>query len=378
MKKNKIILIGPAYPYRGGIADFSERLAHEFQQEGDEVELVTFTLQYPSFLFPGKTQYSTDEAPRDLAISRRISSVNPVSWLRTARYICGRQPDLVIFAYWMAFMAPAFGFIASRLHRKGIRCVGLMHNMVPHEQSILDKLFAPYFVRQMDGFSALSRSVLADIDRFDKKGKPKTFCPHPLYDNFGPQVTREEAVGHLSLDEATRYILFFGLIRDYKGLDLLMEAFAASGLAKQNVRLLVAGEFYSGEERYMALEQSLGLQGAIVWDKRFIPNDEVKHYFAAADIVAQPYRTATQSGVTQIAYHFERPMLVTNVGGLAEIVPDGKAGYVVAPEKEAIADALNDFFANHREATFTKGTRSEKCKYAWSNMTKALKMKNEE
>lgn len=367
-----IVIVGPAYPYRGGIADFSERLAHEFLHEGHSVRLVTFTLQYPSFLFPGTTQYAEGPAPTDLTITRSLNSVNPISWLRTARSIRAAQPDVVIFAYWMAFMAPAYGFIASRLRRKGIRCVALVHNMLPHERTILDMLFAPYFVRRMDGFSTLSQSVCDDVRSLTKENKPVTLCPHPLYDNFGPAVSREEAIAHLGLDAGMRYILFFGLIRDYKGLDLLMEAFADVRLQARNIRLLVAGEFYSGEERYLELERTLGLQGRIVWTRRFIPSDEVRHYFAAADIVAQPYRTATQSGVTQIAYHFGRPMLVTNVGGLAEIVPDGRVGYVVAPQAQAIADALVDFLDAGREPSFTAATQVEKAKYTWSNMTRAL------
>ena len=366
----KIILIGPAYPYRGGIAAFNERLAQQFGNEGHDVELFTFTLQYPSFLFPGTTQYSNDPAPENLTITRSISSVNPFTWVKSARAICRRKPDLVVFAYWMAFMAPCYSTMARHLHRHHIRTVGLIHNMIPHEPNLLDKLFAPRFVARMDAFVALSRSVVDDIHRLDRKNKPKTFCPHPLYDNFGTPVSREEALQHLGLDANHRYVLFFGLIRDYKGLDLLMEAFADARLA--DVRLIVAGECYGSPVKYDELEQHLQISDRIVWHRQFIANDDVKYYFAAASIVAQPYRSATQSGVTQIAYHFERPMLVTNVGGLAEIVPDGHVGRVVNPDAASIADALVDFFEADREAAFTQGVREEKTKYAWSNMTAAL------
>lgn len=372
----KIILVGPAYPYRGGIAAFNERLAQEFMREGHDVELFTFTLQYPSFLFPGTTQYSSDPAPADLTITRSISSVNPLTWGKTARAIRCRKPDVVVFAYWMAFMAPCYCAIARRLHRdRHIRCVGLVHNMIPHEPTILDKLFAPRFVANMDTFTALSRSVVDDIARFDRKKKVKAFSPHPLYDHFGTPVSRDEAIRHLGLDANRRYVLFFGLIRDYKGLDLLMEAFADTRLA--DVRLIVAGECYGSAEKYDGLEKRLHLADRIIWHRQFIPNDDVKHYFAAASIVAQPYRSATQSGVTQIAYHFERPMLVTDVGGLAEIVPDGRVGRVVSPDAAAIADALADFFENDREEAFTQGVREEKGKYSWSNITKALLGGNE-
>lgn len=365
-----IILIGPAYPYRGGIANFNERLAQEFMHEGHQVELITFTLQYPKFLFPGTTQYSNDPAPKDLTITRCLSSVNPLTWSKTARHIRRCNPDVVVFAYWMAFMAPCYTAIAHSLHRHHIHTVGLIHNMIPHEPSLLDKLFAPRFVASMDAFAALSRSVVDDISRLDHHDKPKAFCPHPLYDNFGTSVSREEALNHLGLDVNRHYVLFFGLIRDYKGLDLLMEAFADTRLS--DIQLIVAGECYGSPTKYDDLEQRLHLNDHIIWHRQFIANDEVKHYFAAASIVAQPYRTATQSGVTQIAYHFERPMLVTNVGGLAEIVPDGKVGRVVNPDATSIADALADFFDNNREETFTEGVREEKVKYAWSNMTKII------
>lgn len=365
-----IILIGPAYPYRGGIAAFNERLAQEFMREGHQVELITFSLQYPSFLFPGTTQYSTDPAPNDLTITRSINSVNPLTWGKTARLIRRRNPDVVVFAYWMAFMAPCYTTIAHSLRRHHIRTVGLIHNMIPHEPNLLDKLFAPRFVASMDAFAALSRSVVDDIARLDNHNKPKAFCHHPLYDNFGTPVSREEALCHLGLDAKCRYVLFFGLIRDYKGLDLLMEAFADPRLS--DVQLIVAGECYGSFTKYNELEQRLHLSNHIIWHRQFIANEEVKHYFAAASIVAQPYRTATQSGVTQIAYHFERPMLVTNVGGLAEIVPDGRVGRVVSPNATSIANALADFFDNNREATFTEGVRQEKTKYTWSNMTKII------
>ena len=367
----KIILVGPAYPYRGGIAAFNERLAQQFIREGHEVVLYTFTLQYPSFLFPGTTQYSTDPAPEGLTITRRISSVNPITWLRAARAMLQEKPDMVVFAYWMAFMAPCYTVIARRLHHdRHVRTVGLIHNMVPHEPTLLDQLFAPRFVARMDAFVALSHSVVDDIARLDRQSKPIALCPHPLYDNFGTPVSREEALSHLGLDATHRYVLFFGLIRDYKGLDLLMEAFADPRLA--DVRLIVAGECYGSAEKYEALEQRLALTDHIIWHRQFVPNDEVKHYFAAASIVAQPYRSATQSGVTQIAYHFERPMLVTNVGGLAEMVPDGRVGRVVSPDAPAIAEALVDFFATNREAAFTQGVHEEKAKYSWANMTAAI------
>ena len=372
MEKKHIIIVGPAYPYRGGIADFNERLAREFQREGHKVTIYTFTLQYPGFLFPGKTQYSTSPAPDDLTIVRKVNSINPLNWVKVGREIRRQHPDMVMVRFWLPFLGPCLGTIARVISKdKRIKVVSLLDNVVPHEHRIGDKIFARYMIKSVGGYVAMSESVLADAKSFDNT-KPYALTPHPLYDNFGDRVSRDEAIAHLGLDADTRYILFFGLIRDYKGLDLLLRAFADARLRNKKTKLIVAGEFYSNAELYEQLERDLNIAEHIVWYKEFIPADQVRYFFAAADLVAQPYKTATQSGITQIAYHFERPMLVTNVGGLAEIVPHGKVGYVVKPEADDIADALVDFIDNHHESDYHEGILQEKTKYAWSNMTAAL------
>ena len=372
MEKKHIIIVGPAYPYRGGIADFNERLAREFQREGHKVTIYTFTLQYPGFLFPGKTQYSTSPAPDDLTIVRKVNSINPLNWVKVGREIRRQHPDMVMVRFWLPFLGPCLGTIARVISKdKSIKVVSLLDNVVPHEHRIGDKMFAHYMIKSVGGYVAMSESVLADAKSFDDT-KPYALTPHPLYDNFGDRVSRDEAIAHLGLDADTRYILFFGLIRDYKGLDLLLRAFADDRLRNKKTKLIVAGEFYSNAELYEQLERELNIAEHIVWYKEFIPADQVRYFFAAADLVAQPYKTATQSGITQIAYHFERPMLVTNVGGLAEIVPHGKVGYVVKPEADAIADALADFIDHHHESDYHEGILQEKTKYAWSNMTAAL------
>lgn len=368
----KTVILGTAWPYRGGMADFNERLAHEFQKEGDELQIWTFTLQYPSFLFPGKTQYSPDPEPSDLKIVRKLSSVNPFSWLSTGRQIRKEKPDLLIVPFWMPFMGPCLGTVARKARKSGIRTVAVLHNMIPHEHKPGDRILARYFTRSVDGFTALSESVLADISLFDKI-KPRQFCRHPLYDSFGEHATRDESLQFLKLDPNFRYMLFFGLIRDYKGLDLLLRAYADSRFRKMDVRLIVAGEFYGSSDKYFELEKQLGLEGLVIWKSDFVPNGEVRYYFGAADLVVQPYRSATQSGISQIAYHFEKPMLVTNVGGLPEIVPNGKAGLVVNPDPAEIADGMADFFENSRQQQFTEGIISEKAKYSWSNMTAAIR-----
>ncbi len=367
----KIVILGTAWPYRGGIADFNNRLAQEFIKEGNEVKIYTFTLQYPSFLFPGKTQYSPDPQPQGLDIVRRLNSVNPFNWIKVGRQIRREKPDLLIVPFWMPFMGPSTGFVSRMARKCGARRVAILHNLIPHEHKPGDRILSRYFIKSVDSFVALSESVRDDINLFDTK-KPRTFSPHPLYDHFGELATREESLEHLGLDPAYRYILFFGLIRDYKGLDLLLRAYADSRLRDLNVRLLVAGEFYGSSDKYFELEKELGLEGLIIWKNEFVPSEEVRYCFGAADIIAQPYKTATQSGVSQIAYHFGKPMLVTNVGGLAEIVPDGKAGYVVELDPVRIADGLVDFFANSRQEQFANGILDEKNKYSWSKMTQAI------
>jgi len=370
----KIIIVGTAYPYRGGIAAFTDRLATEFVKEGVDIEVVTFKLQYPSFLFPGKTQYSEAEAPKGFPIERKVNSINPLNWRKVGKEIRAKNPDIVVFTYWMSFFAPCFSKIVKVVKRNGhTKCIGLIHNMIPHEKSLLDKMFPPYFVKAMDGFVALSKSVLEDVKSLDKQDKPKLFVPHPLYDHFGEIISRDEAIKHLNLDPKYRYLLFFGLVRAYKGLDLLIDAFADQRLRKYPVKLIVAGEFYNDPKPYLKQVEKLNLQDFVIIENQYINDVDVKYYFNSAEMVVQPYKSATQSGVTQIAYHFEKPMLVTNVGGLGEMLPNGKVGYVVEPNAASIADALVDFCENDRYDKFVEGVREEKKKYQWSNMTEAIK-----
>ena len=363
----KITILGPAHPYRGGIAAFGERLAAELRKEGHEVDMVTFTLQYPSMLFPGKTQFTSTPAPEGIPIRRMMNSVNPASWIKTGRALCTEKPDIVIISFWMPFMAPCFGTIARLARKNGrTRVTALLHNLVPHEKRPGDNMLIKYFCKSVDNYVALSKSVLADIDKFDSV-RPRCFSPHPLYDNFGSPVSREEACRHTGLDPQKCNLLFFGLIRDYKGLDLLLKAYSQ---IKGEAVLTVAGEFYGNQEKYHQLAKELGVDDKVIWRSEFIPDDEVKYCFCAADLIVQPYKTATQSGVTQIAYHFERPMLVTKVGGLAETVPDGKSGYAVDPEPEAIAGAIDSFLSEKPD--FSEGIKDEKRKYSWATMAESV------
>ena len=371
----RIVILGTAYPYRGGLAAFNERLAKEALANGDQVEVLTFTMQYPDFLFPGKTQYSDDPAPKDLTIRRVMNSINPLSWIRTGRMIRRMQPDLLIVPFSIPLMAPCLGTIARIAKRGGTRVVSVLHNVIPHEPKPWDGVLIRYFIRSVDGFVAMSESVRHDCLRFISKKHPKqvAFYPHPLYDHFGALMDKAEARKQLGLPETGKILLFFGFIRDYKGLDLLLRAYADARLQNEQVHLVVAGEFYNNSETYYALEKELGLKQPVIWRTEFIPNEQVRVYFSAADLIVQPYKSATQSGVTQIAYHFRKPMLVTNVGGLAEIVPNGKVGYVTAVDPQAIADALADFCAREDSECFRVGIEEERQKYSWSRMLQTIK-----
>lgn len=372
-----IVIIGTAWPYRGGLATFNERLAQQFQSEGHTVRIETFSLQYPSFLFPGKTQFTTEPQPTNLSIIRSLNSCNPFSWIALGRKLRREAPDMVICCYWMAFMAPAFGTVCRIAKQNGkTRCVALVHNMFPHEKGMLDKLFAPYFVHSQDRFVALSESVAKDIsslltphsslsssEEVVREGR------HPIYDHYGAQMNKSDACHSLCLNPLCDYMLFFGLVRAYKGLDLLLEALAMVKDTLPNVRLLVAGEFYEDEKKYRKMIEELRIEDRVVIRNEFIADADLRKYFGAASLIAQPYRSATQSGVTQVAFHFEKPMLVTNVGGLGEIVHHGKMGYAVPVDARAIADAIVDYYTNDRQASFTDYLRQEKVKYGWDKLT---------
>ena len=369
----RIVILGTAWPFRGGLAAFNERLAKQFVQDGHEVEVVTFTLQYPSFLFPGKTQYSSEVAPDGLKIVREINSCNPLNWIKVGKRLKREAPDLLISCYWMAFFAPCYGMIQQIVRRNGkTRCIGLVHNMIPHEPSVLDKCLAPFYVKQTDGFVALSDSVVQDIASLDREQKPKTFSPHPVYDHYGKKMDRKDACVALGLDDRKRYMLFFGLVRAYKGLDLLLDAFAKVKDELKDLQLVVAGEFYEDEDKYLAQIEANGLKDRVVVKNEFVADADLRKYFGVADLIVQPYRTATQSGVTQVAFHFEKPCLVTNVGGLGEIIHHGKMGYAVDPEVDAIANSMKDYYQNDRQEAFTKYLVKEKELYGWDIMAQAF------
>jgi glycosyltransferase involved in cell wall biosynthesis len=370
----RILILGTAHPYRGGLAAYNERLASQFVSEGHDVEIFTFTLQYPKLLFPGKTQFTESAAPINMKISRVLNSINPFNWIRTGYSIRKLNPDILVIKYWHPFMSPCFGTVARIAKRnKAVRTkvICIFDNVIPHEKSFIDRILTRYFTGCIDGAIVMSRSVGEDLKTF-RVNIPVIFNPHPLYDNYGAQIPREDALKKLSLTDDYSYLLFFGFIRAYKGLDLLLEAFSDKRLRKRNIRLIVAGEFYESDAPYRAIIERNYLGNEVLIYDRFIREEEVASLFSVADLVVQPYRSATQSGVTQIAYHFDKPMLVTDVGGLSEIVPDGKCGYVVKPDPLAIADAIEDFFAHNRKESFTIGVKEEKAKFTWNKLISSI------
>lgn len=339
----KIGIVGPAHPLRGGLADYDERLARELQHMGHEVTLWSFSLQYPGFLFPGSTQYTSAPPPADLRIRTVINSVNPFSWLTTGRAIRKDAPDLLIVRYWLPFMGPALGTILRIAKKNGkTKVVAIADNILPHEKRPGDKPFTRYFIGAVDAFITMSDTVLQDVKRLTPK--PVLQLHHPLYDNYGDPQSKTAARQKLGLDPDGKYALFFGFIRKYKGLDLLYEAMANAAVKAAGIQLIVAGEYYTDRSEYEALVQRLGIQDRLRLFTDFIPNEEVGAYFSAADVVVLPYRSATNSGITQIAIHFLKPMIATRVGGLAEIVHESETGLLCNPDPASIADALLRFF----------------------------------
>jgi glycosyltransferase involved in cell wall biosynthesis len=368
----KITIIGTAYPYKGGLASFNERMAQALQEQGHQVDIITFTLQYPNFLFPGKTQYSSEPAPSGVSIRRAIHAVNPLNWIKVGRTLKAARPDLIIIKYWLPFMGPCFGTILRiAKSNKYTKVLSVLDNVIPHEKRPGDVAFTRYFLRPVDAFVSMSQEVLRDLRSFTQT-KPAVFSPHPVYDNYGDVLPQADARKRLGLSPDGKYLLFFGFIRKYKGLDILLEAMADERIRAANIRLIVAGEYYGDKDYYESLIDQLGIRSQLSLFTDFIPNSEVKYYFSAADAVVQPYRTATQSGISQIAYHFEKPMIVTNVGGLPEIVPHGKVGFVTEVNSHAIAQAILDLYTNEGLAAFASGIREEKRKYSWNYFIQQL------
>jgi len=339
----KAIFIGPAYPYRGGIAAFNENLATTFQANGWNCKMITFTQQYPNFLFPGKNQLATEDSPPNLSIKRGIYSTNPLNWLKISRQIIEEKPDVVITQYWMPFMAPAFGTILRGVKKghESAKCVTIVHNFKPHESRIGDKQLNLYIANRTDLMVSLSESVTSDIKKSVKGGNVATLF-HPIYDHYGEKIEQSEAQQKLLLDPSYKYLLFFGLIRAYKGLDYLIEALSLLKSDKK-YKLIIAGEFYESEKKYLKLIKDLNLEDQVIINNQYIPNDQIPLYFCAADAIVLPYKSATQSGVVPIAIHFEKPVIVTKVGGLTQLIQKYQIGLIAESSPKSIALNIDNF-----------------------------------
>lgn len=369
-----IILIGPAHPLRGGLASYNERLAREFQQQGHTVTIYTFSLQYPEFLFPGTTQFSSEPAPKDLSIKIVINSINPFNWIKIGNQIKKNKPDLIVVRYWLPFMGPCLGSILRIVKKNNhTKIVCIADNIIPHEKRFGDSAFTKYFIKPIDGFITMSQKVLSDLNQF-AKNKPAKYVAHPLYDNFGERISKFDARKNIGIETEIPIVLFFGFIRKYKGLDILFDAISLLKQSSEksiNIKFLIAGEFYEDRKPYDEQIKRLGIEDALILHTDFIPDSEVKNYFCAADVVIQPYRNATQSGVTPLAYHFEIPMIVTNVGGLPSLVPDYKVGLIAEPDAASIAKKIKEYFSLGT-AHFIPALSEEKKKYSWNVMANEI------
>lgn len=371
---NSVLIIGPAFPLRGGgLSSYNERMAREFIKEGFDTTIYTFSLQYPSFLFPGSSQYSTEEAPTDLDIRVKINSINPFNWIKVGLEIKKRKPSLVVVRYWLPFMGPCFGTILRLIkwnHTTKIICIA--DNIIPHEKRFGDAVFTKYFVKPVDAFVTMSESVLNDLKKFTSKSALE--IAHPLYDNFGDKVNKVEAKKYLSINNDSNIVLFFGFIRKYKGLDWLIEAIhilkQKQFFETHKIQFLIAGEFYDDAQPYLELIEKYQLKELIILKNEFIQDSEVKYFLSAADCVIQPYKSATQSGVTPLAYHFETPMIVTNVGGLPGLVPE-TVGLIAEPNAISIAESIEHFFSLDTQI-FEKNIQEEKKKYTWKKLVDAI------
>lgn len=366
----KITILSTTYPLRGGIAHFNGLLYKELIKRND-VNVLTFCRQYPSLLFPGKSQLEEGDTTEKIPSQQLVDSVNPFNWIKIGKKIKKDSPDLLIFKYWMPFFAPCFGTI-SRIAKKNntTRVVVICDNVIPHERKPGDVALTKYFFKSVDYFILLSEKVKTDLLTLLPQAKNKVM-PHPVYSNFGEAVSKDEARKNLKINNE-RLILFFGFIRDYKGLDTLLETMAVLK-EKLDVKLIVAGEFYADQEKYLGLIDKLELKDTLYLFNDFIPTTEVKYYFSASDAVILPYKDATQSGIVQIAMNFRKPVIATNVGGLGEVIHHNKTGYIVDKKNPSqLAEAILKFYSENKEEEFVRNTEKEIEKYSWEKFADGI------
>ncbi len=366
----RIVILGPAHPLRGGgMTTFDETLAYKLQEQGREVEIWSYSLQYPDFLFPGKSQYTDDPQPEGLRIRSVINSVNPLNWIKVGRALYRHKPDIIFVRYWMSFFGPALGTILRLARRSETRICTLVDNIIPHEPRIIDRPFNAYFLPTSDDFVCMSQEVQKDLQKLTSK--PIKYTPHPLYENYGDPVPQSDAKAELGLpDDQVCIFLFFGFIRKYKGLDLLLQSMIELQSQGKRCRLLIAGEYYDDPSNYASLLQQLG-PDTVVQHTDFIPNDSVKYYFCAADYLVLPYYSATQSGVSQVALYYDLPIVCTDVGGLPEFVEDERTGFICEPTVTSLSEALSEALEYDRQ-DFTQEISVFKQRFSWETFIKNI------
>ena len=358
----KIVLLSVAYPFRGGIAQFTARL-HRQLEVHHEVKTVTFSRQYPEFLFPGKTQFvAKNDAADELKTVRWLDTINPFSYFSTARKIKKESPDVLITRFWMPFFGPSIGTVARLMLSKTKR-IAILDNVVPHESRFFDRWLTRYFLRHHDGFVVLSNQVKTDLLQFIPQANVIQLN-HPIYDHFGPKTDKTEARIELGIDPTNKTLLFFGFIRDYKGLDILLESLA---LLDESHQLVIAGEVYGSFDKYQQIINQHGLQKRVYLFNQYIDDQQVAVFFSAADVLMLTYRSATQSGISAIALHYECPSIATAVGGLTEIVQHKKNGLLVQElSPVAVSNSVNEYFNEALQSTFVEALKHEKEAFSWS------------
>ncbi len=366
----KITILSTAYPLRGGISHFNGLLYKELLKK-NEVNVITFSRQYPKILFPGKSQIEEENEIEKIPSEQLVDSINPFNWFKIGNKIRKDGPDLLIYKYWMPFFAPCFGTI-TRIVKKNekTKILVICDNVISHERKPGEIRITQYFFNSSDFFILLSEKVKTDLLNLKPRAVYKVL-PHPVYSNFGDPVPKDEAKKKLNIPDE-KLILFFGFIRDYKGLDVLLNAMPQLK-ERINVKLAIAGEFYSGKEKYLSLIDKLNLKDHVYLFTDFIPTSEVKYYFSASDAVVLPYKDATQSGIVQIAMNFKKPVIAANVGGIGEVVIDGKTGYLVEKENpRQLAEAIIKFYSEGKEVEFIMNIEKEAEKYSWEKFVEGL------
>lgn len=364
-----IAYLSTFYPYRGGIAQFSASLYRELEKK-TSISAYTFTRQYPHFLFPGTSQYSqAQDAVDPIPATRLLDSINPFSYRRTAKTILKKKPHLLLTRFWIPFLGLSIGKVARILKKHKVVTIAIVDNVVPHEKRWFDRFLTNYFLKQHDGFVVMSESVRDDLLKL-KSDARITIQPHPLYDHFGQKVLSEEARKILNLPLDKKIVLFFGIIRAYKGLDLLIEAFQ---YIHEDTLLVIAGEPYENFREYQVLIDKFKLGDRVYLYTRYIPNQEVSLFFSAADVCVLPYRSATQSGIIPICYHFDLPVVATNVGGLKEVIDDQKTGFILTSfQPQVMAEKINYYFSNQLKDGFIESIKKYKKRFTWESFSDSI------